>query len=829
MKPMQAALSVALLFALAAEVLAAGHYYEVSYAPSAIEGELPFGVTYTLWVPDGVEKLRGVIVHQHGCGTGACQGGETAAYDQHWQALAKKWDCALLGPSYRQIEGANCRLWCDPRNGSNQTFLRSLTEFAEMTHHPELDDVPWCLWGHSGGGFWASLMQTLHPERIVAIWFRSGTAYEVWEREEIPKPSIPDAAYRIPMMLNPGVKERDDERMKSAWTGATAMFAAYRAKSAPVGLAPDPRTSHECGDSRYLAIPFFDVCLAMRLPDKGSDEQTLKPVDESQTWLATPLGDTAEPAAKYTGKAEEAVWLPNGQFAKAWMEYVKVGAVSDETPPHMPVDVVATPIVEDEIEITWDADADFESGIAAFIIRRNGQELASYPAESRGRFGRSLFQGMSYHDTPDRPLLPLRFVDKTATTGEKYSYQVIAVNGVGLKSDPAMASEGEAKGTIVTAGPVSLNERVVREKYGYAYGIAAADLDHDGDIDLTSSDTDIGMLMWFENDGNGNYALHPIMEYEKGWFERHAIGDLNGDGHLDVVVVKNQAGDVVWFENSGAPQKDTQWKRHEIIKDVLPGAYDVAIADFDGDGDRDVAASSWIRSNQFVWFENPGPTGLDAHWTMRVIEGDLKETRTICVADFNNDGKPDLLGTATIAPLLVWYENSGKPGTDGWTKHVIDEQSLSPAHGHPADIDRDGDLDVIVSLGFPGGAETVEAQKVVWYENVGKPGNGSEWMPREIGKLAAAFEAISADLDNDGDFDIVATGWGPDGSVVWFEQPADLKTEWPKHTIKSKWKRANQVIAADFNADGLIDLAAVAERGTNEFRLWLNRGRSPKD
>jgi hypothetical protein len=40
------------------------------------------------------------------------------------------------------------------------------------------------------------------------------------------------------------------------------MFKAYRAKSAPIGFAPDPLTSHQCGDQRYAAIAFFDACLA---------------------------------------------------------------------------------------------------------------------------------------------------------------------------------------------------------------------------------------------------------------------------------------------------------------------------------------------------------------------------------------------------------------------------------------------------------------------------------------------------------------------------------------------------------------------------------------
>jgi len=67
-----------------------------------------------------------------------------------------KWDCALLGPSYRQDDKQNCRLWCDPRNGSAKTFVKALGELAGKSKHPELGSVPWCLWGHSGVGSWAS-------------------------------------------------------------------------------------------------------------------------------------------------------------------------------------------------------------------------------------------------------------------------------------------------------------------------------------------------------------------------------------------------------------------------------------------------------------------------------------------------------------------------------------------------------------------------------------------------------------------------------------------------------------------------------------------------
>lgn len=425
---------------LGSTALAAGKYAEVSYPASDQPGELSLGVTYRVWIPDGVATLRGAIVHQHGCGSGACRGGETAAADLHWQALARNWDCALLGPSYHQEDQQNCRLWCDPRNGSERTFLRALDDLAGESNHPELRDVPWCLWGHSGGGFWASLMQTMHPERIVAIWFRSGTAYEVWNRGEIPAPEIPAAAYEIPAMCNPGAREKGDERFQSAWTGAMAMFRAYRAKGAPIGFAPDPRTAHECGDARYLAIPFFDACLALRLPEPESADRGLRPIDPRQAWLAPLEGTTAQPAAGFVGDVAESVWLPNESFAAAWTEYVATGAVGDTTPPPPPFDARINRSDDGAMEIAWDAEADFESGLASFVIRRDGEVVARLPEAPVGRFGRPLFQTMSYHDTPEQPLPAMRYV-VPASDGSDHAYEVIAVNGVGLESPPAAATE----------------------------------------------------------------------------------------------------------------------------------------------------------------------------------------------------------------------------------------------------------------------------------------------------------------------------------------------------------------------------------------------------
>jgi pimeloyl-ACP methyl ester carboxylesterase len=439
-----AAVAIVFIMACARPLCGAGRYLQVEYPPSTAVGELQLGVVYILWIPDGVKTLRGVIVHQHGAGLNAAEHGATAAYDLHWQALAKKWDCALLGPTYRVLNDATdaspggSELWFDPRRGSDKTFLKALADLAAKSGHPELQTVPWCLWGHSGGGIWSNVMTTLHPERVAAVFLRSGSAAAFRNRPGFPQPEIPAAVYAVPTFCNAGIKEKKEGAWNGAWDGGLAVFREYRAKGAPVGFAPDPRTGHETGDARYFAIPFLDACLAMRLPAKGSKDQTLTPVDTSRSWLAPLMGDTAVPAAEFKGNPREAVWLPNAAVAHAWMEYVKNGTVADVTPPPPPYEVRAVVKPDQGNEITWDAEADFESGIGGFVILRDGKGLVSLPLRPPDRvYGRPLFQGLSYHDTPEAPIPEMRYLDISARAGEKHSYTVITLNAAGVPSEPS--------------------------------------------------------------------------------------------------------------------------------------------------------------------------------------------------------------------------------------------------------------------------------------------------------------------------------------------------------------------------------------------------------
>jgi pimeloyl-ACP methyl ester carboxylesterase len=330
-------------------------------------------------------------------------------------------------------------MWCDPRNGSAATFLRSLEDLGKLSGHPELATIPWALWGHSGGGHWVGGMTLMHPQRVAAVWLRSGVPLVKAnpDRPDIKPHALTEDALTVPMMCNLGTKEGvsvTEGRFARVWPANQTFFQAVRGEGGLVAVAVDPLTAHECGNQRYLAIPWLDACLSLRLPKRAG--MPLRAMPTAEAWLADPTATEAFPASKYDGKPSQAGWLPNAFVARLWMQYVKDTNVLDASPPPTPVGL--------RIEgnaLRWQAEADLESGIAHFIVERDGKFLSAVPANAVNRFGRPIFQGLQYSDTPTQPLVKMQFIDPKPVASAPHAYRVIAVNTAGLRSKPAEPAE----------------------------------------------------------------------------------------------------------------------------------------------------------------------------------------------------------------------------------------------------------------------------------------------------------------------------------------------------------------------------------------------------
>jgi hypothetical protein len=155
------------------------------------------------------------------------------------------------------------------------------------------------------------------------------------------------------------------------------------------------------------------------------------------------------PAAEFKGDPNKAVWFPNEATAKIWMEYVRTGTVSDAGAPPAPVNVrvnnMQAPADANQAkEITWEAEADIVSGLGGFIVLRDGHGIAKLPTQPpEVVYGRPLFQGLSYHDTPVAPIPQMRHVDMSAQPGAKHVYTVIALSSAGVPSMPSLPATVE--------------------------------------------------------------------------------------------------------------------------------------------------------------------------------------------------------------------------------------------------------------------------------------------------------------------------------------------------------------------------------------------------
>lgn len=366
---------------------------------------------FRIWIPEVKGSLRGVIIRQHGCG----RQGLDHADDVQWQALALKHRCALLGSHL--VPKDKCADWFEPQSGSERALLVALETFAEQTKRPELSKVPWAIWGHSGGALWAMHLLDRQPHRVAAVWARSQALVEVQP-----------AARAVPVVLNYGIGEKTG-KFESVHKNSVASFAKHRPAGALWVLAVDPKSSHDCRESRRLAVPWFDAVLALRLPEQAGGVD-LRPL-AAAGWLGDPETFAVAAVADYAGDKAKACWLPNEAIARKWQEYCKTGTVADSTRPPAPTQVRAI-LKDGVVTVSWSAVADLESGTKRFHIYRDGEKIGSLGGAVGGANKDGDYQTHNYGDEPEPRPAPLRYSDNAGKLSSRY--EVTQENHVGLES-----------------------------------------------------------------------------------------------------------------------------------------------------------------------------------------------------------------------------------------------------------------------------------------------------------------------------------------------------------------------------------------------------------
>lgn len=263
--------------------------------------------------------------------------------------------------------------------------------------------------------------------------------------------------------------------------------------------------------------------------------------------------------------------------------------------------------------------------------------------------------------------------------------------------------------------------------------------------------------------------------------------DINGDGDLDLLF--NGSNELVWSENlDGQGNYDLP----QIISTSFNGSNSIYPEDIDNDGDIDVISTEW-EAGIVAWYENTD--GLGNFDPKQIITTDVNFVTSVYAADLDSDGDLDVISTSNHPDKLAWYENLDGLGDFG-AQNIISLTHNTPNVINAVDLDNDGDVDVICTSWYDG--------KIAWYENI--DGLGNFGTQQVITWQIGADHTMAIDIDNDNDYDILTSSYDFGGKLGWFENIDSSGTFGPEQIIQTYKTLPKSVTAADLDNDGDVDV-----------------------
>ncbi|MBC1241951.1 FG-GAP-like repeat-containing protein, partial [Nostoc sp. 2RC] len=405
------------------------------------------------------------------------------------------------------------------------------------------------------------------------------------------------------------------------------------------------------------------------------------------------------------------------------------------------------------------------------------------------------------------------------------------------------------KNTGTTANPVYTQQTGTANPFNGIYAgpsskPAFADIDGDGDLDAIFGELN-GTLSYYKNTGTATNPVYiqqtgtanPFNGIDVGSFSAPTLADIDGDGDVDAIVAERN-GTLLYYKNDTPPKPFifvATTGTANPFNGIDIGDYSApTFADIDGDGDLDAIVGE--RFGTLKYYKNTG-TATNPIYTQQIGTANpfnsinVQDSSTPTLADIDGDGDLDLIVGERFGTLL-YYKNTGTATNPVYTAQT---GTANPFNGIDvgdysaptlADIDGDGDVDAIVGERFG---------TLLYYKNTGTTTNPvytqQTGTANPFNGIYVGLSSKPAFADIDGDDDLDAIFGELNGTLSYYKNtgtatnPVYIQqtgTANPFNGIDVGFFSAPTL--ADIDGDGDVD-AIVGERfGTlNYFYNTPNR------
>ena len=357
--------------------------------------------------------------------------------------------------------------------------------------------------------------------------------------------------------------------------------------------------------------------------------------------------------------------------------------------------------------------------------------------------------------------------------------------------------------TSASAAPpdVIFRKRVIDPEFR-AEACAAADINRDSRLDVVAGES------WYEAPGWKPHRFRTVAKMD-GYADVRCDhpADVNRDGWIDIVSVRRTSA-LVWFENPKGT--DAPWTQHQVGES--PKSEGVVFGDVNGDGIGDFVGPTEPHGAGVAWWN--GSSDSAGPWKRTRIGSAGGDAHGIGIGDLNHDGRNDVL------TRFGWYEAPPDPYTPDWPFHHADRGQTHHSVVH--DFDGDGDQDIAASSPHDYG--------LYWWQRSTAADGRPAWTRQLIDDtISQLHDLVGADVDGDGDTDLITgkrfnahhgkdPGAQEPAALVWYELQRDrYQTRFIRHDVDHGSGVGYVVTPVDIDGDGDLDILTANQKGVFLF------------